>query len=71
MCSWDFLSYTRRILFHSSSDLEVEREGVWKLVFSELPWCSVLTELFRFLLTMTLRGWYYFSQLTDKEAIHT
>lgn len=45
MCSWGFLSYTRRILFHWSRDLGVKREGVRKLTFSKLPLCSVLTEI--------------------------
>lgn len=48
MCSWGFLSYTRRILFHWSRGLGVEREGVWKLMFTELPQCSVLSEIVLF-----------------------
>lgn len=49
MCSWGFLHYTRRILFHWSRGLGGgEREGVRKPMLSKLPWHSVWTEIVLF-----------------------
>ena len=48
MCSWGFLRYTRRILFHWKRGLGVERVRVRKLRLSKLPRRSGLTEIVLF-----------------------